>query len=592
MIKPEISNFLQTAIQSMSADNFDTLVKIFETDYLRNEVVNVNGANDGGNDIRIFQNRREVKKCVQLTTNKLFEKKLKDDLVKVDRLVSQHSYSDCFDFFCSARVSEGKMDELKKFALDTYAINLTIYDSNRLSQLECKPMQEFIYSLYSDIETRIKPAPMNKTNKLLYDILAGGKTTNEIKNSILQSVIISIIYEHTEIKVDVLKKDVEKRMGLSVPDIEHSIQLLKTNQRVVRGASMESVRLSPIETDYMRAITADSNRIETDFLNTLDEICDRYGIVDKTAMLNQLLKMYKSIYQHDIDEYDSPKKHIDNESNEFMTYITSALLDKNNVVSLVEEVRHLCENNSYLNRITASTSFLNLYKSNELDYYISHKSKIVFLDTPAFIYYICASYMEDIKWDNPYFKSIQSLMQIQHDCSDSINFYIMEDYLLEVAGELIKGLQCCWIEQTNIGQYLGETNNTFFNFYQYLKSSELFEVSDDINSFEDFVEDLGFETSEVDIHMFSHQFCEMAENLDIMVVKRQYYSEFQEARNIYEKSLGLSGKYKSPSAIAHDVSQILYLLDVDNSDFGDMGYTHDIYSNLGFFICNLKEETY
>ena len=110
-------------LDSMSKEEFDELVRIFQLSYLHNnEVVIVDGTNDGGCDLKVYQNKREIKKCVQVTIQKQIEVKLKRDLEKVSNKVSQYGYSNKFEFYCSISISEEKVEELKKFAIDKYDI--------------------------------------------------------------------------------------------------------------------------------------------------------------------------------------------------------------------------------------------------------------------------------------------------------------------------------------------------------------------------------------------------------------------------------------------------------------------------------------
>ena len=71
--KKEQISFLQRAIEGLTQDGFDEAVRIFQKYYLKNEIVDVNGTNDGGCDIKIYENKRELKKCVQVTIRKDWE---------------------------------------------------------------------------------------------------------------------------------------------------------------------------------------------------------------------------------------------------------------------------------------------------------------------------------------------------------------------------------------------------------------------------------------------------------------------------------------------------------------------------------------
>jgi len=214
-----VRNFILEAIKGLSKEEFDELVRIFQLSYLHNnEVVIVDGTNDGGCDLKVYQNKREIKKCVQVTIQKQIEVKLKRDLEKVSNKVSQYGYSNKFEFYCSISISEEKVEELKKFAIDKYDIELDIYEAKRLSQLNCKEVVDYIYSLHKNIIMKPEQMDIDKATKTLYDLLANGKDTSDIKNSFVESIIISILYEKAPIELSELKQELEKRLDKIVPE--------------------------------------------------------------------------------------------------------------------------------------------------------------------------------------------------------------------------------------------------------------------------------------------------------------------------------------------------------------------------------------
>ena len=193
--KKPVRDFIQEAIKSLSKDDFDELVRVFQLSYLEcSEVINVDGSNDGGNDIKVYKNKKEVKKCIQITVQKMgLDGKLKKDFNKIAEKISRYGYTKKVEVFCSASMSEEKIEELKKIAFDEHEIYLDIYEAKRLSQLNCDAVKDFIYSLHKDVI--LKPEQMNidKATKTLYDLLANGKDTSDIKNCLVDSVIISIL---------------------------------------------------------------------------------------------------------------------------------------------------------------------------------------------------------------------------------------------------------------------------------------------------------------------------------------------------------------------------------------------------------------
>ena len=219
MVKQKaVRNFLLEAIKGLSKEYFDELVRIFQLSYLHNsEAIFVDGTNDGGCDIKLYQNKREIKKCVQVTVQKHVETKIKKDLEKVSNMISQYRYSNKFEFYCSVAISVEKIEEYKKFAIDKYDIELDIYDAIRLSQLNCKDVVDYIYSLHQNIILRPEQMNIDKATKTLYDLLANGKDTFDIKNSLVESIIISILYEMAPIELSKLREELETSYKDNIP---------------------------------------------------------------------------------------------------------------------------------------------------------------------------------------------------------------------------------------------------------------------------------------------------------------------------------------------------------------------------------------
>lgn len=569
-----VRNFLLEAIKGLSKEEFDELVRIFQLSYLHNsEVVIVDGTNDGGCDVKVFQNKREIKKCVQVTVQKQIEFKIKRDLEKVTQMISQYGYSNKFEFYCSISISEDKIEEYKKFAIDEYDIELDIYEAKRLSQLNCKEIVDYVYSLHSDVI--LKPEQMNidRATKTLYDLLANGKDTSDIKNCLVDSVIISILFEKAPIDMIELKEELEKRLGKNLPDILHSVNNLKSDQRIIKAPNNPKLLcLSELEQNNVREILASSAIIEKDFCTSFTEILAKYEIVYTQDILDELKNLYKFNYSNDID--DNTKS--DDNANlkifeSFKKYLTNLIEKEENVDSLINEIKDLCSKNSYLNKISASESFLSLYKSNQLEQYLSQKHKDIYLDTPTFVYLLCAYYgVEDNDWDNPFYRSMKSLIKLKDSYSDKISFYITQNYLGEVAGEIKKALLFSQFENYPFFKDMGGTSNTLFNYYEYLKKGNLFYDEDDIETFSDFINSLGLENTDPnDIQFFkdaSRFLAQVAENLDINVVSLFQNDRYGEIKVYYEKILLAKDKSKSEMAIRNDVNQVIVSLehDVDN----------------------------
>ena len=564
-------SFILEAIKGLKSDEFSELVCIFQTSYLHNnEAINVDGANDGGCDIKVFQNKREIKKCVQVTTQKQIELKLKKDLEKVSKMISQYGYSNKFEFYCSIPISEDKIEKYKKLAIDEHDIELDIYEAKRLSELDCKEVADYIYSLHAGMV--LKPEQMNidKATRTLYDLLANGKDSSDIKNSLVDSVIISILYEKAPIDSLGLKKELENRLGKNLPDILHSVNSLKTDQRIIKFPDDHNlIQLSELEYGNVKEILAHSRKAEKDFCDSFAEILAKFQIDYNEEALNKLKLLYKNNYSNDINNNTQSDESSDLAIFEsFKKYLLNIIDDKENIDKLIQEISSLCSSNNYLNKISASESFLSLYKSNQLEQYLSQKHKDIYLDTPTFVYLLCSYYgVDNNDWDNPFYRSMKSLIKLKDNYPDKISFYITQNYLGEVAGEIKKALVFSQFESYPCFKDMGGTRNTLFNYYEYLKHSELFYKDDNIENFKDFIYSLGLDnTNPNDSRFFkdANQFLsQVAEDYDIRMTNWSQNDKYAEFKVAYEKMLLANSKNKSEMAICNDVNQVIVSLEHD-----------------------------
>lgn len=563
-------SFIQAALESLTQENFDEAVRIFQESYFNQTVVNVNGPHDGGCDIKIFQGKREIKTCVQVTIQKKgWENKLKNDLIKVDKLISQYGYSPKFEFFYSRAISQSKIDECIQFAKQKYDIELTIYEANRLAQLPCPELKRYIRSLYDDIP--LEQLGLDKSIQSLYDFLAVGSNPSDIKNGILNSLIIFILYKNGSMKIDALKSELEKRTDKVFPDIQHIINLLKSKQQIVNDPNINgNILLSEAEYENATDIYASAALIERDFIKSYEEIVFHYSIEDSKAVLEKLKELYHNFYKSDINENDPTNINTNTTIfDEFSTFLKNHILSENQRNDFVMEIRQLCKDNTYLNRIAASETFFSLYKSDRLEQYINQREKHIFLDTPALVYLLCATFELDSTedWNDPLYLSMKSLYVQQYQNERTIHFHIMQDYIGEVAGELYKAYKIASFESYSFFKNLGSTTNTFYNFYQHIKDKNIIVEDEQISDFVDFIDCFGIDEdclTSTNNRDFIKRLREIVEDCGIEIISCPWYDNFSEAKTEYEKKLLKYGKNKSSSAVNNDTKQILYLLNTDS----------------------------
>lgn len=563
--KAQVS-FLEKTINSLSPEEFDIAVQIFQKYYLKNEAINVNGPNDGGCDIKIFQNKREQKKCVQLTVQKKWEDKLKQELQKAEQLIITHNYSDKYDFFCSQIISETKIEEYKKYALDNFYIDLTIYEAHRLSQLDCSELRNYLYSIHKDVIIQPDQLTIDKTTKSIYDFLSNGKGSSDIKNDIVNSFIISILFKKESLSINELLKELQNQLNKEISDITHTINLLKSEKKIVKDTQIEgNIKLSDDERENARSIFTYASYIEKDFVTKFEQLVARYDIQNITEILEHLKSLYRDYYRNDIEIFFKHSQNVNDVFKSFDTYLSSIISDKETRFSLINDIKKLCEENTYLNRIIASESFLNLYRSNKLEQYIKSNKKSIFIDTPIVVYLICSFFGVDNNsdWNDPLYRAVKNLFDQTETNLEKHKIFVMHDYIREVAGELTKAYQIANLEDAPFFKNLGGTNNSFYNYYRWLRDNKnVVEIDNEINCFDDFLDNLSIEfdthsKNDNIITQIANCLEYILEELNIEIVPCPYFEDFPNAKMTYEKLL--YNRKKSETAIINDVKQILYL---------------------------------
>lgn len=562
------NNFLRTALLSLTEDQFDEVVRIFQEKYLHNTVVFVNGTNDYGKDLVIYKNKRELKRCVQITIEKNIDAKIKRDLPKVKRLIDDFGFAPYYEFYCNVPVSEGRIEEFKKLARDEFDIELDIYEGKRLSQLPCSELREYIFSLYND-KPDYKFIKMDESEQMLFNLLTNGNSSGDIKKSFIHSMIVFAIFENNSIEITKLQKIVERRIKKRIPNMQaHISELLQKKQIEYTGLHQDEVELKPEVGKKVAEIYTESQHVEKDFNLRFKEILDNYGISEYEPTMQKLQKLYATNYQYDIDEtkqstpdFDKRKQDI---YNEFENYLKELITDKSRLSHLIHDIKELCDTNSYMNKTVAGGAFISLYSSDKLEDYINNKKKWVFLDTPVFVYYICSKIFDDfnLEWRNVFFNSTKSLMDMD-DNDGQLSFYVSYNYVTEAIGQLRNAVNIGWMEDINLHEEFGESRNTFYQCYRFLK--EHIDESDlQMESFDDFIDYLGITCPYPDTQSFFNDafqiFTDIAEGDGIRIIEDFEPERLEEVKKKYEYQLSHERKNKSQFAVISDVKQTLYLV--------------------------------
>lgn len=579
-------NFIKTAFLSLTPEQFTNAVRIFQEKYMHQTVVNVDGTNDLGKDVVVYQDKKELKRCVQISVEKDIPQKLKKELPKVKRLVDEFGYSPNYLFFCSQTVSEGTIEEIKKHVRDGFGIEIDIYDGKRLSQLPCQELRDYIFGLYEDRHDQ-KFSRIAESEQMLFSLLTSGNSSGDIKKSLIHSMIVFAIFEKTVLEISQLKIIVEKRIKKPIPNIQaHISELLQKKQLRYVGNGQREVELTEDVHKKISDIYSESQLVEADFNFRFKELLDKYGILEYEAVMDKLQRLYSTNYQYDIDETNQSTPDFDKRKleiyNEFEGYLKNLIADISLLPSLIEDIKALCDTNSYLNKSMAGSAFISLYSSDKLEEYINNKKKWVFFDTPVFVYFICSKICEDfnVEWKNLFYNSTKSLTDLEKN-QKSLSFFVSSNYIMEAVGQLSKAVNIGWLEDINLNEEFGESRNTFYQCYKFIKANAYLDDYVKMDSFDDFIDYLGIDCPYPDTNKFKEEafgiFSDIAEENGISIIYDFQPERYEETKKKYEMQLAHDGRNKSPFAVQSDVKQTLYLLDGSNFIDNTTGNTIEPY---------------
>ncbi len=512
------------------------------------------------NGILIFKGNRKSK-IVFISQHAFPIIAIKTILDKLSIIYNENEQlSDVIDFFSTENITKSEEEKINNLCYKKLEIRLDIIDKSKLKGITA--FSCFFIDETSDFVSE-------DAIKAIYDYLAIGANPSEIKTSICKTIILFEIYARKEISIAALKDVVNSKLGNKIEDINLYINALKRNGKIAPSRKGGQLALTNEERQRIDEILKESNAIEKDFHRSFNEITNKYGISNNTELLNQLISLYKNYYKYNLDE-DSDLENFNRTSAKIFTELKSIVANRVTIGSTqaaVDEIKNLCKTTSYLNRLSVSSSFLSLYKSNNLEQYINNRVNFVYFDTPAFIYYICAKskYNDELEiWEDKNFKAVYNLIKCKEKNYSKIQFYISHDYIHETVGEFQKALRISWFDQFTLPIQL-QTANTFYNYYQYIKKEkELF--GEDEFTFIEFAKDLGFTEFDLESQKFSYKTYAAIKNYaqithcNVVPPISETYSIFEEIKKEYHLYLAENYKYeKSPKAIDADIRQALYI---------------------------------
>ena len=481
-------------INGLSEENFKTLVKRFVKEYYQSSDVRItDGPYDGGNDLEIFVDGKEIKKNIQITVQKSdFETKLIEDLKKANSNVEKYNYLNKLDFYISRSLTKAKRNELIRNAELNYNIDLKIFDSNTLAELseEFKSILESISDAYAPIlrEPAIK---IDKKQKITYDYIASSNESSSIKKQFIYSYILSFIYENPGSTVENIHSGLSEIFSgeFDIAFFLTQLNILKGKGDLITPIDKTKYELSQTTHEEIKKIFDQTNALEGLLKNTIEDFLIKNGIHNKSdELINILFEAYKENYKVDIDEItlatSSFQSSIRKVYTQVIRFFKTNNLSEEKAKSLTKELLVICSNSDYLNKLGVSLMFTNLFKSDKLEKYLNTSIQDIFIDTQILLCILCVKYApKDFESDDIAIKSVREFLSTVEKFNSNVYLNTFNDYIDEVVGHLLEALKLQrFLELPYISRF-GPSKNVFYNFYIELLNKGVIENI----RFEDFI---------------------------------------------------------------------------------------------------------
>ena len=480
-----------------------------------------------------------------------------------EKVLGDINLSDSIEVFSAGAITDELEEELA-MPLKSEGISLLFYDSEKLKNL--RQFDELLEGPSSVKKDEIDPS--------FFDYLAMSNDSSDIKNGFFYSLLLMELFHQGSVTEAFFIKMCSEKYSREESDVKRALKELRKEERITGLQKGGLFSLSCDERRKIESAIRESREEEGAFIDSFNQIVDRYGIKDKDGLLECLKKRYLSKYivssKFEESENDQERK-ADHSRCSLADFLKD--MEESQRGKLFDELKTLCGRSGYLDQYGLIHSFLNLFRSKQYEGYLAHKEYCVYLDTPLVVDFICAmsTYRKDekVEWEDDEFTSAEDLFSF---CSKNrIIFYVPYDYLVEAMGEFKKALQFdvfCRFPSLPIP---AETANVFYNFYlQVRRERETQDSSEVFFSFDLFAKQLGFKITRFDDPNFDVENmgnlrflldrlgCKTLGKIDTRALPFSIKEEVEES---YSVLLADKNKNKSLSAIRSDVRQAIHLAD-------------------------------
>lgn len=471
------------------------------------------------------------------------------------------------EVYCASAIAVQQEEELKAL-MRSFGIELDIFDSLQLSKY--KQFEELLAGKTEEF------SEIDEASKMLFGMLAEGSNVSEIKSNLICSMIIFLLNEKERLTEKQLRELAEQKFHHEIGSIEQEVKFLQKKKRIEQDeVNKELLKLTMNEKAVFQKMRSESKREEAAFHQAFISLLDSYNIPDASRLIEQLKSLYVESCEVNIDSSPGSvddEKRKDQVYREFCNLIKVYLKNSDSTENFLSELRAICMDNPFLEKIGASEMFLSLYRSSKLEQFINSKKKYVYLDTRVLIYYYCQVASRGKGW--PYwndhsYRATCNLASLVTKKNKDIKLRLSDAYLGEIAGELQKALRSAWFGERIRFRTLKipfQTNNVFYNYYLYLLEEGCLNTEKGPMKFSQFVQSMGFNNCAPESSAFiketKNALSKRLKLLGVEIMSAGWKDPHLSEETITEWDMLNSGKtyHKSSNAIKADSKQLLHIM--------------------------------
>lgn len=561
--------------------DFEELVRRIAKYIYGAEAYLVGGPYDGGRDLIYKKLGKEAKEAIQISIqDQSIESKILDDADKTRKLVNDYGYPERLTFFWSKTLTASRKLKIKKNTRDSTGIELEIYDATEIEQIISEEQPELLQYLLLEIH-KFNPAQQSSVDakaRAFYDYLALGKDTSDLKGSIIDAQILSMLLDSSKEK-NLLITELEEtgiKKGASNSRISKLIKAGKILDidSVISLAKNEATRIKNI-------LQKDESDREALTLRIKDFMEQEIGFDISNEALDLIRQVYRAAIEIQISEssFEPPRLTI---AKDLIHKLESLIRDKGLVsetvaCDLAKKLIEIGAENEYLSNQCSSLLCVNLFNQKKLNKYIQERVFYIYLDATVFIRYLTLFKFKKAESFDTEMKIAANLKEAFKGLK-SHQILITKEHLEETIRHITQAEKISRFANDSLIKRFGESKNVYFNLY--LKEKE--EVKN--YTFDKFLGDLiGYEknitpgANHFEAYLYCvKQFINLA-NISIAEYTGAPIDQDGKARKIlgrYEHWAANIGKPRKHRTALNDLVAC-YILSDDKRHVDNNGYGHN-----------------